>query len=85
MYSNTGDKMGKRLIYILGFVLLFAALIFGITGGSNEASVSDSAYYVEGDMNIFIKTAKLCDKCCYYLVDFVLDGIEKVFGMILGD
>lgn len=85
MYIKAGDKMGKRLIYILGFVLLFAALIFGITGGGDESPTSDSAYYVEGDKNIFIKTAKLCDKCCYYLVDFVLDGVEKVFGMMLGE
>lgn len=44
----------------------------------------DTAYYVEDNGNLFIKAAKLLDKCCYYVVDIVISGIGSVFSSILG-
>lgn len=57
--------------------------------GSNqeavEASVDyESAYYVEANNNVFVKLARVCDNCCYYVVDMVLGGIESVFSSITG-
>lgn len=44
----------------------------------------DTAYYVEDNGNLFIKAAKMLDKCCYYVVDIVISGIGSVFNSILG-
>lgn len=43
----------------------------------------DASYYVEADGNIFIKLADICDDCCYYAVDMIFNGVERVFSSLL--
>ena len=44
----------------------------------------DDAFYVENSDNLFIKLAKVLDKCCYFAVDIIISGINTIFEVILG-
>lgn len=69
---------------------MFLAVLFIGSGVTEDDSMVgtgddyDSAFYVENTNNIFIKLAKVLDKCCYYVVDIVINGISSVFEVILG-
>ena len=75
----------KKKIFI--FILMIIALGITFLGGGDDTTVSDdydSAYYVEGDSNLFIKIAKVTDKCCYYVIDIIISGIGTIFDSFLG-
>lgn len=80
----------KRIIIIfvvglLGIILLASMISQDATEASADGDEFDTAFYVEGNGNIFIKTAKLLDKCCFYVVDVVISGIGSVFNSLLNN
>lgn len=80
-------NMNKKMVYGI-IIVLFLAMIF--LGGSvttdDEVSSDDydSAFYVEDSDNMFIRLAKVLDRCCYFAIDIVISGINTVFDIILG-
>ena len=79
--------MNKKMIIVILVVVLFVILFLGNGFGGDSTEVDadyDTAYYVEDNGNLFIKLAKLLDKCCFYIVDVVVSGIGSVFSAILG-
>lgn len=83
-------KLEKRKgVYsiILIFVVIVAISVM-ISSSNQEAAETisdyDSSYYVEANNNVFVKLAKVCDDCCYYVVDMVLGGIESIFSSMTG-
>lgn len=82
-----GDKMKKKILLLVGFGLLAVFLFLGNSSSDESMEVSgdyDTAYYVEDNGNVFIKVAKLADKCCFYIVDVVISGVGSIFSTILG-
>ncbi|MDE5715316.1 MAG: hypothetical protein K2I42_04210 [Anaeroplasmataceae bacterium] len=81
--------MNKKLVYLGLAVGLLAVIIVGSFFSDETKEVSkeeyDSAYYVENNRNIIIRTAKILDKCCYYVVDVVVSSVGSVFNSILGN
>lgn len=80
----------KRIIIfivvgLLGIILLASMISQGDTEVSADGEDYDTSFYVEGNGNIFIKTAKLLDKCCFYVVDVVISGIGSVFNSLLNN
>ena len=73
------------VVGILGIILLASLISQDATEVSADGEDYDTAFYVEGNGNVFIKTAKLLDKCCFYLVDVVISGIGSVFNSILNN
>lgn len=80
--------MKKKLWPVLVVGLLIGVLLIASSFMQDSKEVGseeyDTAYYVEDNGNLFIKTAKMLDKCCYYVVDIVISGIGSVFSSILG-
>lgn len=81
--------MKKKVIVVVAVVVLFVLLIFG--GGMGDSTVSGSSddnfetsFYIEDNGNVFIKVAKVADKCCFFLVDIVISGVSSIFDMLLG-
>ena len=78
--------MNKKMTY--GIILvLFISLIFLGSNMENDVMVDseyDDAFYVENSDNLFIKLAKVLDKCCYFAVDIIISGINTIFEVILG-
>lgn len=78
--------MKKKFIIVITLVVILG-ITFLADGSSGDTTVSDdydTAYYVEGDNNLFIKLAKTLDKCCFYVVDIFISGIGNIFDSILG-
>ncbi len=80
----------KNMIYIVGIIFIFAVMIsvMVVSPKTNEIEVNeeyDSSYYVEGNRNVFVKFANLCDDCCYYVIDLVLGGVEEIFSVFIGN
>ena len=68
--------------WTLFLLLAFGGLVIIILGSmladdSKEVSGDeyDTSFYVEDSGNLFIKTAKVLDKCCYYVVDIVVSSV----------
>ncbi len=80
--------MKKKLwpVIVVGLLIVVLVIASSLMQDSKEVSSEDydTAYYVEDNGNLFIKAAKLLDKCCYYVVDVVISGIGSVFNSILG-
>lgn len=80
--------MKKKLwpVIVVGLLIVVLVIASSLMQDSKEVSSEDydTAYYVEDNGNLFIKAAKLLDKCCYYVVDVVISGIGSVFSSILG-
>lgn len=86
-YIIFGDYMNKKRISTI-LVFTFLAVVFAsilISSNSDVEGTNEEAYYVEDNGNIFIKLAFICDDCAYYVVDLVLDGIERIFAMFTGN
>lgn len=80
--------MNKKLVYGI-IVVLFLAMLFlgGSVTSDEDVGVSDeydTSFYVEDSDNLFIKLAKVIDRCCYFAIDIVISGINTVFDIILG-
>lgn len=80
--------MNKKLVYGIIVVLFLSVLFIGGSVTTNDDVVADEEYdtsfYVEDSGNIFIKLAKVLDRCCYFTVDIVVSGVGNVFDVILG-
>lgn len=79
--------MKKRMLILMGVGLLVVFLFLGSGASNDSMEVNgdyDTAYYVEDNGNVFIKVAKLADKCCFYVVDVVVSGVGSIFSAILG-
>ncbi|MDE7213825.1 MAG: hypothetical protein K2N42_04530, partial [Anaeroplasmataceae bacterium] len=76
--------MKKKRIFLFLAVGLLAVFLLGsaFTQDSTEVSENDydTAFYVDGGKNVFIMTAKMLDKCCFYVVDVVISSIGSVFN-----
>ena len=83
-----GEKMNNRLVYCIIVVLFLSILFIGGSVTSDEDvkvdNEYDTSFYVEDSGNVFIKLAKVLDRCCYFAVDIVVSGISSVFDIILG-
>lgn len=84
-------KKNSVFIVLIIFIAVIAISI-GLSSKASNDSIEDvktmeydSAYYVEADGNVFIKLANICEDCCYYVVDIIFSGIEKVFSSLLGN
>lgn len=81
--------MKRKRLFIGLAVGLLAIILLGsmMTQDATEVGENDydTAFYVEGNGNVFIKTAKLLDKCCFYIVDVVISGIGSVFNSLLNN
>ncbi|MDE7264112.1 MAG: hypothetical protein K2N64_05580 [Anaeroplasmataceae bacterium] len=80
--------MKRKRVFLFLAVGLLAIIILGSSFAQDSTEVSggdeyDTAFYVDGSKNLFIMTAKMLDKCCYYVVDVVVSGIGSIFNSIL--
>ncbi len=79
----------KKIIYLGVAVGILLVIIIGSFFSEETKEVGkeeyDSAYYVENNRNVIIRTAKLLDKCCFYVVDIVVSSVGSVFNSILGN
>lgn len=84
MLKKNGVFIGV-IIFIIVIVISIALSNKTKDDSIEDVSVSeyDASYYVEADGNIFIKLADICDDCCYYAVDMIFNGIERVFSSLL--
>lgn len=86
--------MNKKNGIIISVIIFIVVIIISIalTNKSKSDSIEevakqeyDSSYYVEADGNIFIKLANICEDSCYYAVDIIFSGVERVFSSLLGN
>ncbi|MGM9969155.1 MAG: hypothetical protein ACI35S_02030 [Anaeroplasma sp.] len=81
--------MNKKIIYLVVAILIFISIMFIFNGKNTDVAVdddtNDTSYYVEADNNIFVRVAKLFDEICSYIINLVLNGIESIFSVILGN
>lgn len=79
----------RKGVYWIIFIFVLIVVLSVMLSGSNQEEVEastdyESSYYVEANNNVFVKLARVCDNCCYYVVDMVLGGIESLFSSITG-
>ncbi|MDE6407105.1 MAG: hypothetical protein K2K48_06030 [Anaeroplasmataceae bacterium] len=81
--------MKKKRVFLFLAVGLLAIIVLGstLTQGSTEVSGDDydTAFYVDGSKNVFIMTAKMLDKFCFYVIDVVISSVGSVFSSILNN
>ena len=84
-----GDSMKRKGIFLFLVVGLLAIILLGSAFTQDVQEVNggdyDTAFYVEGSKNVFIVTAKMLDKFCYYIVDVVISSVGSVFNSILNN
>ena len=74
-------KKPLTIFLILGMLFLGGSVIEDEEVGSNDY---DTSFYVEDSDNLFIKLAKVIDRCCYFAIDIIISGIDTIFDIILG-
>ncbi|MDE5546716.1 MAG: hypothetical protein K2I88_04555 [Anaeroplasmataceae bacterium] len=81
--------MKKKRMFLFLAVVLLAVIVLGSTLTQDSKEVSgedyDTAFYVDGSKNVFIMTAKMLDKCCFYVIDVIISSVGSVFGSILNN
>ena len=81
------NYMNKKLVYGIIIVLFLGMLFLGGSVLEDEEVGSndyDTSFYVEDSDNLFIKLAKVIDRCCYFAIDIIISGIDTIFEIILG-
>ncbi len=80
--------MNKKIAIIVICIIFCASIMIAGAMGQSSGSTDedyDSAYYVDSKNNIISRLAKICDSCCYYAVDIVLDGISMLVSIVIGE
>ena len=77
--------MNKKILAVILIAVLVIIMLFSQSNEKTEevGNEYDTSYYVEDTGNVFIKLAKISDKCCFYIVDIFVSGIGSVFNSIL--